>query len=251
MTTTRILLSLALAVGLCACGGGSSSSGDDTTAGAGSSTSGGEESPPHPIRTTTPIPVPSPPIEREALSAELQRVWDLVEAAIAIRPPEPPTEASHEAVQAWAEGPFAEWITRRVEATSTAEEALLPLEGAPPYERGVAGGLIGYLHEDTAADVRGAPIEQGIADDPELLQAYSDAMTAALHPFAERSVQAYRFCSAAFDEVGDSSWEEWASYCDDRAQEVIEVFRVESGESAAPAPAPSETQPATTEASGG
>ncbi len=222
-TPVRTLHVTLLALGLVACGGSASSAETTTTASA-DGTSGSER--PHPIRTTTPIPVPTPAIERDALSAQLQRVWELVEAAIAVRPPEPPSEPTTEHVQEWANGPFAEWIGRRITATREAEEALVPLEEAPAYERGLAAGLIGYLHEDTAADVRGAPIPDEIANDAELLAIYTSALDDALRPAAEAAFRAYTFCTANFDEVGDSTWVEWRTYCEDRRQDVSTVFRV-------------------------
>lgn len=234
MTRTALVTSL-LALSLAACGGGAQRA---TTAPAGS-TSGGEATDAevsHPIRTTTPIPFPQPAIAREQMSPELQRVWELVEVAVAIRPPEPPTDHSLDGVNAWAQGPFSEWLARRAQASNEAQEAITPLEEAPPHERGVAAGLLGYLYETTCADVRGAPIPDPIASDPALLGTYDRAMHDGLLPYARVSVQAYRFCGAAFEEANSEQWGEWSNYCSDRAGDVADVFSIESTD-AAPASA--------------
>jgi len=230
MTKPRILVT---ALVLAACGGGASSTTTTTTT---TTTTGGEvRAEAHPIRTTTPIPVPQPAIAREQMSPELQRVWELVETAVAIRPPDPPTDHSTEGVNAWSQGPFATWLGLRAAASSEAQDALMPLEEAPAHERGVAAGLLGYLYETTCADVRGAPIPDPIASDAELLRVYDSAMHDALLPYARTSVQAYRFCSAAFAETNDVAWTTWSDYCGDRAGDVAEVFAIET-EPGAPAP---------------
>lgn len=224
---TRTTLAPLLALALAACGGGASTTPSAPTGG----TSGGEAATAetaHPIRTTTPIPFPQPAIAREQMSPELQRVWELVEVAVAIRPPEPPSDASTEGVTRWAEGPFAEWLGQRAQAAGAIQDAIIPLEEAPPHERGVAAGLLGYLYETTVADVRGAPIPESIASDPELLEVYDRSMNDALLPTARISVQAYRFCGAAFEEANSEQWGEWSGYCSARAADVGAVFDIET-----------------------
>jgi hypothetical protein len=210
---------------LAACGGASSRTSESALA-----ESGGGETPAagHPIRTTTPIPVPQPAVPRESLSPALQRVWERVEVAVAIRPPEPPANATLEVVNQWAEGPFVEWLLRRAQASQEAQTATNDLEEAPAHERGIAAGLVGYLQEDTCADVRGAPIPESIAGDAELLGVYDRSLHEALLPYARVAVQAYRFCIAAFEETQDPVWAEWQRYCGERGSEVAAVFGVDA-----------------------
>lgn len=233
ISSTRALLAFLLASALLGgCGGASTTTTTTTTTGEGTS---GDELPPeaaHAIRTTTPIPVPQPAIAREEMSPELQQLWELVETAIALRPPEPPEGASLETVNAWAEGELAAWLTRRLEASTAVQDALAPLEGQPAHERGVAAGLYAYLQESTVADVRGAPIPVSIATDAELLHVYDESMLAALLPYARVALQAYRFCDAAFSEGEDPAWEEWAAYCRARGEEVGRVYAIDQSPSA-------------------
>ena len=178
------------------------------------------------LRTTVPIPVPQPAIARERLSAPLQHVWDLVEAAVAVRPPEPPTEATQEAITAWASGPFHEWVGRRAEAVHAVEEAEAPMHGARGAERGVAAALFGFLYEETAAAARGAPVPRDLAADPELLHAYDQALLESLTHYARASVISYSACVRAFTELHDVAWSEWGPYCLDHAREVAQVYRL-------------------------
>ena len=59
-----------------------------------------EPPPPMVLRTTTPVPVPQPAVQREALSETLQTMWTRVEEIVAMRPPEPPAESTLEAIEA-------------------------------------------------------------------------------------------------------------------------------------------------------
>lgn len=230
MKSSRFLTGLASILVLTACGGSSSSGQTTTTTTATTSTdttSGGEtRAADHPLRSTTPIPVPATAVAREDMSAPLQALWDQVERTAELRPPEPPSDRTVEAIQAWIDGPFRAWLDQRVQMSVEAEAQLEPLRGAPSHERGIAAGLLGYLHEDTAADVRGAPIPEAIDHDPELLREFSEALNEALHPYARRSALAYGLCERAFDEAPDSAWAEWGEYCDDRREEVMQVFHL-------------------------
>ena len=214
---------------LCACGGSPEPAAEPSPA----PTTGGESTdataPEEPIvmRTTTPVPVPQPAVARDDLREPLKLLWDRTERAVAVRPPEPPTEGSIEAVQAWAEGPFVEWMAARRAAIAEAEDDVAFLAEAEPYERAVAAALFGYMYEDTAAGVRGAPVPADIAADPELLEVYVQTLDEALMPFAQSSAEAYATCATTLAELRDPAWNEWGAYCVDRGREVIEVFGLE------------------------
>lgn len=197
----------------------------EPTAGA---TAGGEQEPPEPsLRATTPVPVPQPAVPREELGSELQQVWEAVETAVAIRPPEPPTDSGEEALQAWAEGPFLSWLNERRRAMAEANARVSAMSEASPHERGVAAGLLGYMYEDMASGIRGAPVPDAVASDPELLQVYVEALNGALAPYATLSAQAYLVCAQGLVSLGEQSpWFPWAAYCDERGAEVVEVFRL-------------------------
>jgi hypothetical protein len=226
---------------LVACGGGA----EPVTEAPPAATTGGEvtEAPPEEpvvMRTTTPVPVPQPAVARDDLGEPLQLLWDRTERAVAVRPPEPPSEGTLEAVEAWAAGPFVEWMAARRAAIAEAEDDVAFLVEAQPYERAVAAALFGYMYEDTAAGVRGAPVPVDVAADPELLEVYVQTLDEALMPYAQSSAEAYASCATTLAALRDPAWNEWGAYCVDRGREVIEVF----GLTVDPAPEETTAEPA-------
>ncbi|MGB5812785.1 MAG: hypothetical protein WBG86_19785 [Polyangiales bacterium] len=182
----------------------------------------------------SPLPVPQPVYPREQLSTDLQLLWGRVEDAVAVRPPEPPDGASEEDIEEWAEGPFHDWLVQRSEATNRALSATYGLRTHPLYERGIGTALFGYMYEDLASSIRGAPVPDDIARDPGLLAIYTEALTEHLTPFAELSAKAYYACLALFLKLEDAQWGEWALYCDERGAEVVDTFNLEPAEPPVP-----------------
>lgn len=224
-----LLLTSSCALVVIGCGGGSTAASDgsgtsDTTA----DTSGGENETPQTLYTTTPVPVPQPAIARDRLAAPTQEIWLEVERAVAVRPPEPPAATEEAALTGWYESAFSPWLAQRLAAAQRAEGHASGLEGAPPWDRGVAAGVLGYLHEQTAAEARGAPIPPSVSGDAELLAVYTRALDDALMPLVRRSLEGYRFCVAAFDELAGVSegpaWQEWRDFCEDRGEELVRVY---------------------------
>jgi hypothetical protein len=216
-------LSIAMCIAfLIGCGGGTAQQ-DQTQA----QTSGGEEETPPPMRTTTPVPVPQPAVPRERLSRTLQHLWTQIEETVAIRPPEPPAEASSEAVEAWAQGPFTQWIQQRRQAMQEAETTGRNIRENPTYERAVAAALLGFGLEDFVADARGAPVPDTIAHDPEQLRAYVDNLQSVLRPLALEAVAHYVSCRERLEPLGDDSeWLPWRAYCVQRGQDMIDTYQL-------------------------
>ncbi len=178
----------------------------------------------------SPIPVPQPVYAREALSPDLQELWKRVEEAVAVRPPEPPQGASESEIKAWAEGAFRQWLLQRQAATDRALAATHALRTHPLFERGIGTALFGYMYEDMAGSIRGAPVPETIARDEELLEIYTSSLTEHITPFAELSARAYYACLALFVKLNDPQWGEWAYYCDERGSEVVDTFELEPPE---------------------
>ncbi len=177
-----------------------------------------------------PIPVPMTAYPREQMSTELQLLWGRVEEAVAVQPPAPPELSTLEAIDAWAQGPFQDWLIVRQAATDRALQAAFALRPRPLYERAIGTALFGYMYEDLASGIRGAPVPDSIAADPGLLEIYSSALDKHLVPFAELSARAYYSCLALFSKLADVAWVEWAAYCDERGAEVVELFHLEPPE---------------------
>lgn len=232
----RVIVVAAALVVLAGCGGSEPEATEPEPEG--DATTGGETSEPvvmPPMRTTTPIPVPQPAVARERLSAGLQTLWDRVESAVNVRPPDPPAQTTREAIEAWAQGPFTEWVARRAEAVRAVEAAQEPLRSSAGAERGVAAALFGYVYEETAAGARGAPVPEDLASDPELIRIYQQSLVDSLRPYAQASAESYAACVQVFAALQEAPWAEWGQYCLDRGREVIEVYGL--------APAPAEATP--------
>jgi hypothetical protein len=182
----------------------------------------------------SPIPIPQPVYPRAELSNDLQELWSRVEEAVAVRPPEPPDGATQEVIESWAEGAFRDWLLQRQAATDRALAATQALRTHPLFERGIGTALFGYMYEDMASSIRGAPVPDNIAEDKELLEIYTGALTEHLTPFAELSARAYYACMALFIKLDDPQWGEWAYYCDERGAEVVDTFKLEPPEPADP-----------------
>jgi hypothetical protein len=225
-----LLLTTAL---LTACGSTPSDPPDRDTSG----TSGGEDvaTVEIPLRVTTPVPVPQPAVAREELSDALQQLWTQVEETVSMRPPDGPAEASQEAVQEWADGPFTTWIRERRRSMAGALSTSEDVPEDPPHERAVASALMGYALEDFAADVRGSPVPDDIARDPELLGIYIESLREVLRPLAIEAVVSYAYCQRRLAGLGDESpWLPWRAYCVQRGREMIEVFELQPHEQAPP-----------------
>ncbi len=182
----------------------------------------------------SPIPVPQPVYPRAELSTDLQELWTRVEEAVAVRPPQPPDGATAEVIEGWAEGAFRDWLVQRQVATDRALAATHALRTHPLFERGIGTALFGYMYEDLAGSIRGAPVPEDIAEDKELLEIYTGALTEHLTPFAELSARAYYACLALFIKLDDPQWGEWAYYCNQRGSEVVDTFELEPPEPADP-----------------
>jgi hypothetical protein len=183
-----------------------------------------------PTTVAAPIPVPAPVYPREQMSTELQLLWGRVEEAVAVQAPAPPELNTLEAIDEWARGPFEEWLIVRRAATDRALQAAFALRARPLFERAIGTALFGYMYEDLASGIRGAPVPDSISADPGLLQIYTTALDEHLLPFAELSARAYYSCLALFSKLGDVAWMEWAAYCDERGAEVVELFHLEPPE---------------------
>ena len=188
-------------------------------------------------RTTTPIPVPQPVTPREELSEPLQQLWTRVEEAVEIRPPEPPSDATEEAIDAWAVGPFTEWFRARMAADASVADLVATLGDDTAEARVLAATLYAYMNEDLASGLRGAPIPADIAAEPELLAIYIHTLDTLLRPVALESAKAYAVCVGLVVEMGEESPHlPWGLYCQQHGAEVVEVFELASE--------PSEVEPA-------
>lgn len=176
------------------------------------------------LGTHAPIAIPLPGVARGSLRPELQRLWADVEQALALEPPAPPMSGDENAIASWASGPFTAWILQRVRATRQAESIGATLTDLEPFERGFALALVSFAYEDMAATARGAPVPAPIANDPELLAVYAEAIDRALLPIAQYAAIGFEGCAQVFQQSGDSAWSEWPGFCATHLEDLREVF---------------------------
>lgn len=181
------------------------------------------------LRSSHPVPVPSPAVPRESTPAPLQTVWTAVEEQVAITRPDGPEVQTVETVQAWADGPFQAWIEERRAAIERTHQLLAQVASEPPWARAVALALFAYSYEDFGAQIAGAPVPDEIARDDELLGIYVASLNDASVPLARRAMELYAECRERLAALGDDSpWLPWRAYCVQRGQEVIEGYRLEA-----------------------
>ena len=224
---------LLLAVASIGCGSSAqhTPSNETATDATASATSGDEtEATPQVVYDTTPVPVPQTAIPRAQLAQGVQEEWLEIERGIAQRPPLPPADSTETSLTAWYNGPYSDWLRERIATAQRANDAINQADTLALHERGIGAGLMGYFYEQTAAEARSAPIPPHIQGDAELLDIYRTALDETLAPLALRSVEAYRFCVAAFDELSEAdamnapAWTEWRAWCEDRAVEVLTLY---------------------------
>lgn len=233
----RASLALAFATtALIGCGSSAQPAEPTTTASNETTSSGGEAEPtPQVIYDTTPVPVPQTAVPRAQLAQAVQEEWLEVERGIAQRPPQPPLDSTETSLTEWYGGAYRDWIMARIASANRANDAINQADTLALHERGVGAGLMGYFYEQTAAEARSAPIPPTIQGDAELLAIYRDSLDETLAPLALRSVEAYRFCVAAFDEMSEAdaanapAWSEWRAWCEDRGVEVLTLYGPRTG----------------------
>lgn len=196
-------------------------------------TAGGEAEAPPPeaaLPATTPVPVPAPAVPRQDLSEPLRQLWTQVEEAVAIAAPDGPLEASAEAVTAWAQGPFTDWLRLRAAVHQQIQQTSAAVGAEPAAERAVADALIAYALEDFAASIAGVPVPVEIARDAELLTIYAEALMDAVRPLARQSAATYGQCAQRVATLGEESpWVPWGAYCVTRGREVITTYGLLDG----------------------
>jgi hypothetical protein len=199
-----------------------------------------EDTEPAVLRSTIPVPVPQPAVRRERLSTALQAVWTRVEEQVSVRRPAGPEEETVENVQAWANGPFYQWVQARRRHLEETRELLVAVPDDPPHERAVALALFAYAFEDFGAQIAGAPVPADIAADDELRSIYVRSLNEATVPVGQRAMELYADCQQRLVRLGDDSpWLPWRAYCVQRGQQIIEGYGLAPTPSTNDAPQPS------------
>lgn len=197
-----------------------------TSSGGEGDSSGTETCTAEPARQAAPtvLAIPLPGIERSSLRSELQQLWEGVDRAVAMTPPDPPVTGDQAQIDAWASGPFTDWIRARVQVTRQAETTAARLAEPTPVERGLALALIAIAYQDMAIAARGMPVPEQIASDSQLLALYAETIDRALLPIAQYAALGFEGCATVFTQADDGAWQEWPRFCSGQLQDLREVF---------------------------
>ena len=137
---------------------------------------------PVPTRPTMPAITATPQL------TELERVFDEAQ-----RTPAPvPTDSTMTGTRAWTEA-IAAWLPTRMNAIRALQE---PAAQLSPPERATAATWVGHLYLDVVEALRGPPPPDSVANDPEVLAVYREAILDQTRPLAEQAKQTFEFCSA-------------------------------------------------------
>jgi len=100
-----------------------------------------------------------------------------------------------EAVTAWSQGAFTEWIqqkTAALTAAGTEYERIAPLE--IPRWQIAAAARIGVMWRSFVDEFRDAPVPDEIQEDLELYDIYVGALDSASQPFVQQAIDKFEFC---------------------------------------------------------
>ncbi|MGE0787620.1 MAG: tol-pal system YbgF family protein [Sandaracinaceae bacterium] len=110
--------------------------------------------------------------------------------------------ASMDRVQRWAQDEFRPWMGRKREMIAQAEAAYGRVsELASPRWRIAAASRLGDMYLSLVDQIRGAPVPEAIARDPELERIYWDNIDDATEPIVALATQRYEHCLSVATQV--------------------------------------------------
>jgi hypothetical protein len=115
----------------------------------------------------------------------------------------------------WVATALEPWVRRKDERRAAAEKLYLAAvaEDVPEWEI-AAAARVGDMYRQFMQALYDAPIDPSIASDPELVDAYREALDRLAEPYREAAVGAYRHC---LTESTRNTWfNEWSRSCEQR-----------------------------------
>ncbi len=132
----------------------------------------------------------------ETLGDRFAFAWRLAAEALDLRPPAPPVAPDATELQAFADGPLANWLrekSRRVEAARNEWDGVAE---TGRRARVVAGAVVGLLYEDVARALLQVPIPRELRAEPEIAQVCRELVLFQARPYLTHARRAYRACAA-------------------------------------------------------
>ena len=198
------------ALTLIACGGTTPSDDDADFA----ETAGGEAAACR--LTETPIAayrLPVLPTHYDLLEPSHREPWDLVQAVLEQSAPAAPSgdEATEEAIQSYANGPYTAFLGAHREALVNAETALNGLADENPDVRVVASTLVALMYYHMAVEMLAAPVPPSVSEDPALTSSYLAAIQHGVQPILDTATDRAEYCVYVASSVPELH--RWRVYC--------------------------------------
>lgn len=120
------------------------------------------------------------------------------------------------AVNAWAQGPFKDWVQVRMQFTREATDAFAR-EAESSDERVEGQAMAGLLMHQFSVRFLGAPVPREIESDPELRRIYEGALLEQSQPLVSVALEHYERCERMEANI------EWRLFCRDRRRELASI----------------------------
>lgn len=166
-----------------------------------------------PRPTLAGIVLPALPSDVEVDDRELEEGWNRAERLLSMPTPRPPRGEVWE-VEAWATDELSEWIQRRASAIGALQRALEGARMGRAEVSVVASAILGLAYSRFALDLRGIPVPEVFASDPERARAFQQALENAAGPLWQRAVDAFGSCASTAAEAPAYSLAAWRTFCD-------------------------------------
>lgn len=169
------------------------------------------------------IVLPPLPLDVAVDDRELEEGWRRASVALSMPTPRPPHGELWE-VEAWADDELTSWIHRRAEAVGAAQRALESARMGRLEVSVVASAILGLAYSRFALDLRGIPVPDVFASDPERARAFQDALHGATSPLWQRALDAFGSCASAAAAAPAYSLAPWRAFCDEESRSAAAML---------------------------
>lgn len=162
-----------------------------------------------------------PALDAAGYTDRMRHGLALAADTFAIELPAPPAETRGGALQAWTDGPLAEFVGRKSTALGDARHELDAAADESSTQRILGGAVVGLMYEDAGRALRGIPLPAELSNEPLIAETFRDVVAAQASPYVEEARRAYHACAenARIHEDG-----RFAHFCDGRRRALPEEY---------------------------
>ena len=135
--------------------------------------------------------------------------------------PAPQTELRGAALQAWTDGPLAQYVDRKSTSVTTARHELDLAAEESSWQRIVGGAVVGLMYEDAGKALDEIPTPAELSEEPEIAAAFRQIVASQASPYVEQSRAAYRACA---ENARIHENDRFAQFCDARRRALPEPY---------------------------